>query len=385
MARLLQLSAGVAPYDATLSLMLGLAHSFSQANTFRHFDIFSRHVPRGFRISDSLITGRKAYSLENLDPRKYSPDDLLVYHHGIASDAESLIRQFPGPRFLVYHGLTPARFYLPFNLTVAGRLERGRRELSRLSSVFERAYCFSAVTEADLRGAGYLNIRKVDPPLYEFAPSAWHSDPDDSRSDGGTDELEKQTPIPGTPPVVLSLGRIVPNKNHEPLIRMAAALKRLQPGAKVILAGELRPGLEKYHRHLRDLIRALDVDDTVEMPGLLDSLALESLWNRSTHFACTSLHEGFCIPLVEAMVRRRPVVYLMEHGSAASETMDGAGLGFRPMVPGLLAELICEIHENETLKASILAGQRQRLSQFKTDDLVHDILGQLVTVGVSDD
>ena len=184
---------------------------------------------------------------------------------------------------------------------------------------------------------------------------------------------------------MLSLGRIVPNKNHEPLIRMAAALKRLQPGAKVILAGELRPGLEKYHRHLRDLIRALDVEDTVEMPGLLDSLALESLWNRSTHFACTSLHEGFCIPLVEAMVRRRPVVYLMEHGSAASETMDGAGLGFRPMVPGLLAELICEIHENETLKASILAGQRQRLSQFKTDDLVHDILGQLVTVGVSDD
>ena len=375
MARLLQLSAGVAPYDATLSLMLGLAHSFADAGGFRHFDIYARHVPRGFKISDSLITGRKAHPLEDLEPKKYSSEDLLVYHHGIASDAENLIRQFPGPRFLVYHGLTPARFYLPYNLSVAGRLERGRRELSRLSSVFERAYCFSAVTEADLRGAGYLNIRKVDPPLYEFSPPALKNDFFESGSDGSARKIEKNSP-----PVALSLGRIVPNKNHEPLIRMAASLKRLHPGAKV-----LRPGLETYHRHLRDLIRALDVADTVELPGLLDPIALESLWKRSTHFVCTSLHEGFCIPLVEAMVRQRPVLYLMEHGSAASETMDGAGLGFRPMDPDLLAELICETHENETLRTSILAGQTQRLHQFKTDDLVHDILEQLVTVGVSDD
>ncbi|MCB1171256.1 MAG: glycosyltransferase [Leptospiraceae bacterium] len=380
MARLLQLSAGVAPYDATLSLMLGLAHSFADAGGFRHFDIYARHVPRGFKISDSLITGRKAHPLEDLEPKKYSSEDLLVYHHGIASDAENLIRQFPGPRFLVYHGLTPARFYLPYNLSVAGRLERGRRELSRLSSVFERAYCFSAVTEADLRGAGYLNIRKVDPPLYEFSPPALKNDFFESGSDGSARKIEKNSP-----PVALSLGRIVPNKNHEPLIRMAASLKRLHPGAKVLLAGELRPGLETYHRHLRDLIRALDVADTVELPGLLDPIALESLWKRSTHFVCTSLHEGFCIPLVEAMVRQRPVLYLMEHGSAASETMDGAGLGFRPMDPDLLAELICETHENETLRTSILTGQTQRLHQFKTDDLVHDILEQLVTVGVSDD
>ena len=167
MARLLQLSPGVAPFDATLSLMLGIVRIFRRQGLYRNYDIAARHVPAGFRIKGQGISGNRVHPLEDLDPRRYSAEDLLIYHHGIACDAEGFIRQFPGSRFIVYHGLTPARFYLPYNLTVAGRLERGRRELQRLASAFERAYCFSRVTEADLRESGYLNIRKVDPPLQD--------------------------------------------------------------------------------------------------------------------------------------------------------------------------------------------------------------------------
>lgn len=417
MARLLQLSPGVAPYDATLLLMLGLAHSLKGAGDFRSFDISARHIPAGFKIQDRLIHGRAPISVEDLELRKYSSEDILVYHHGIAADAEALIRQFPGPRFLVYHGITPAQFYLPYSLTVAGRLERGRRELERLAPLFERAYCFSAVTEADLRGAGYLNIRKIDPPLFPTklshasgaskandpsrAANPWKAaDPWKakyaSKANGPSNPANPDAPHQNgasgssdssvrADPVLLSLGRIVPNKNHEPLIRALKQLKTIHPGASLILAGELRPGLEGYHRHLRDVVRALNLQDSVEFTGLLREKDLESIWQRSTHYVCSSLHEGYCLPLVESMSRGRPVIYLDDSRSAARETMDGAGIGFRPMDTGVLCELISEIHTNQALRGSILEGQFRRLMDLQPEDLARDILSQLTPVGGVDD
>tara|TARA_Y100001937_G_scaffold122491_2_gene183737 strand:+ start:86067 stop:87125 length:1059 start_codon:yes stop_codon:yes gene_type:complete len=352
--------------------MLGIVRLLRAQGQYRHFDIAARHVPRGFRIPGQGIVSNRVQPLDDLDIKKYSAEDVLIYHHGIASDAEQLIRHFPGNRFLVYHGLTPAGFYLPYNLTVAGRLERGRRELERLASAFERAYCFSRVTEADLREAGYLNIRKVDPPLQDV----WSA---------STDQTFEPRAEVADSPVVLSVGRIVPNKNHEPLIRMLPYLRRLHPGARLIFAGELRPGLERYHRHLMDLVRTLDIQNHVAFTGLLDAKSMERTWKESTHLLCTSLHEGYCLPLVEAMVRNKPVLYLRYGGSAAAETMDGAGVGFYPADFRIMAELISEVHTNVDLREQILRTQRERLNQLQPAEMSLDILHQISRPGgVSD-
>jgi len=370
MARLLQLSPGIAPYDATVSIMAGLARSL-ESHGIRSVEIAARHIPRGFRKLKQNHRTYPVLNVEDLDPRKYDPQDILIYHHGIAGDAEAIIQQFPGRSFIVYHGITPAGYYVPYNLTVAGRLDRGRRELARMAPLFERAYCFSGITEADLREAGYLNIRKVDPPLLPSG-SVSSANPEDAS-------------FGNRPPVILCLGRIVPNKNHEPLIRAAGYLRGLHPDAKVLMAGELRPGLESYHRHLRDMVRALGLQETVEFTGMLSVTELESTWTRATHLVCLSQHEGYCLPLVEAMQRNLPVIYLDHTGSAARETMDGAGLGFRPMDELILAELISEVHTNESLRLRILQGQRDRVRQLQPDGLAWDLTEQLAPVGGLDD
>ncbi len=390
MARLLQLSPGVAPFDATLSLMLGVVRIFRRQGIYKSFDLAARHVPSGFKVRGHGISGNRVYPLEDLDHKKYSSGDLLIYHHGIACDAEPFIRQFPGSRFMVYHGLTPASFYLPYNLTVAGRLERGRRELQRLASAFERAYCFSRVTEADLRESGYLNIRKVDPPLQDvWSGSATGSpeglQPFETRSDRTGHGRDDEKPARKEGPVILTVGRIVPNKNHEPLIRMMALLRQIHPEARLILAGELRPGLEHYQRHLKDLVRTLRLQDAVDFTGLVQADRLEQIWNQCDVYLCSSLHEGYCLPLVEAMVRNRPVVYLKYAGSAAAETMDGAGLGLNPLDPFVLSELISELHTNDTLYASIVRTQQERLQRLRPEELAQDIVNQMALVGGVDD
>ena len=159
----------------------------------------------------------------------------------------------------------------------------------------------------------------------------------------------------------------------------------MHPSARLILAGELRPGLEHYHRHLKDLIRTLKLEENVELTGLVDAASLEKLWHRSNQYICSSLHEGYCIPLVEAMVRNLPVLYLKYSGSAAAETMDGAGIGVSTLDPSFLAELVSELHTNETLYDSIVKTQHQRLQQLRPMELAQDILNQMALVGGVDD
>ena len=367
MPRLVQLSPGAAPHDATLSLMLGLAQRLRRPGGFATCDLIARFVPDLPRIKQPGIRGSTVHRLESTDLRKYSAEDVLVYHHGIASDAEAHLRLFPGRKFLVHHGITPPRFFVPYNLTIAGRLERGRRELQRFTPLFERAYCFSGITEAELREAGYLNVRKVDPPLPAAALQ------------------QRRLEDPQGDPVILSVGRMVPNKNHEPLIRMLHYLRGLHANARLILTGSLRNGLDDYTRHLQDMCRALRLQDAVEFSGLVDTKRMEELWQQSTHYVCSSLHEGYCLPLIEGMLRDRPVIYLNSSESAARETTDGAGIGLYPLEPQLLAELISEIHTNDTLRTSIIEGQRKRLEKLRCDGLAEDLIDQLAPMGGLDD
>ena len=74
----------------------------------------------------------------------------------------------------------------------------------------------------------------------------------------------------------------------------------------------------------RDLIDDLGLQDAVHLVGSSSPAELIAYYAAADVFVCVSDHEGFCLPVLEAMHRRVPVVAY--HAGAIPETLAGAGL-----------------------------------------------------------
>ena len=105
----------------------------------------------------------------------------------------------------------------------------------------------------------------------------------------------------------LFVGRLSPHKGQEAVIRAFAHYHRhIEPRSRLTLAGSARsaPG---YQHYLRAWAVALGVEDAVvfSQPG---DTQLAACYASADVFVCLSQHEGFCVPLIEAMGLRVPVV-----------------------------------------------------------------------------
>ena len=88
-----------------------------------------------------------------------------------------------------------------------------------------------------------------------------------------------------------------------------------------------------------------------------------------------SEHEGFCVPLVEAMATDVPV--LAYASTAVPETLGGAGVAFSPKDLEYAAEMLGLLVYDDDLREDVLEGQRRRLHDF-ADARVETHLDQLV-------
>ena len=109
----------------------------------------------------------------------------------------------------------------------------------------------------------------------------------------------------------------------------------------------------------------------VEWPGSVRQEELIAYYAVARAFLCLSDHEGFCIPLLEAMAHDVPVVAYA--AGAVPETLDGAGVLVREKRFDLIAETLGRVAEDEPLRAAILQGQRQRLGRYENLDLAADL------------
>ena len=134
---------------------------------------------------------------------------------------------------------------------------------------------------------------------------------------------------------VLFVGRCAPNKKIEDLLNAFYYFQRyVQPASRFIHVGSFA-GLEQYHALLLARARELQLQH-VDLVGTVSQAELNAFYDVSRLFLCLSDHEGFCIPLIEAMTHRLPV--LAYAAGAVPETLDGAGVLFREKRFDLIAE-----------------------------------------------
>jgi glycosyltransferase involved in cell wall biosynthesis len=293
-----------------------------------------------------------------------SPETVCVFHFSIGSAASRLIHGLPDRLVSIYHNITPARWFLGFHPHLAGLCHHGRRELAAFAARTELALGDSEFNRRELEAAGYRRTG-VLPIVLDLEAYARKPSPVVRRMYGdGRRNL-------------LFVGRIIPNKRIDDLIRVFAVYQRyLDPASRLLLVGDYR-GHERYHDRLQELVRELRLDEVV-FSGHVDDDDLMAYYSVAELFLCLSEHEGFCVPLIEAMSFGLPVVAY--DAGAVAETLRGGGVLLRDKPPELVAGLAHALLHDEDLRRAVLATQARAMAEIRALDFGALLLDRLAPV-----
>jgi glycosyltransferase involved in cell wall biosynthesis len=273
----------------------------------------------------------------------------LLYHHSIGSEITPAAMAHPGPKCLIYHNITPAEFFEPWRPDFAGLLRQGRRDMYDLASSFPLSVGVSAFNAGELatfgfRDPGVLPIA-IDPGKWDFpADEALMQELQDGRTN------------------LLFVGRLSPNKRQDQLTEAFTCYLRFDPTARLILVGDGGP-FDPYVEHLHALLRQPGLRGRVILTGHVNDAQLAAYYRTAHLFWSMSEHEGFCVPLIEAMWFDVPI--LAYKSSAVPETLATAGLLLttKDQLSEVAAVVKLLVHDS-TLRDAVLKAQRQRRQDF---------------------
>lgn len=291
---------------------------------------------------------------EEFNQGKLSEGQGLVYHHSIGSELTSYAVKHSGRKVLIYHNITPAHFFLPYDRNLANILENGRKELMILAKKFELTLGDSQYNADELRGYGFDDARVL--PLV-VDPSKWNMEPDQSILDSLNDGRRN----------ILFVGRLSPNKRQEDLIEMYYHLNQIDRGTRLCIVGDGHPE-SPYVRQLQERIAKFNLKDDVVITGRVSESQLLAFYKRAHVFVSMSEHEGFGVPLIEAMWFDIPVVAYKS--SAVSETLGEAAFLFTDKTKlKEVAALVYFILSDSELRSRIISSQRKVRRNYLFENL----------------
>jgi L-malate glycosyltransferase len=231
-----------------------------------------------------------------LDPRYVAPDDPLIFHGSIGSrEVFDLVWRCENPIVLLYHNVSPERFFREYSPEFADLLRDGRRQIAQLRTRVVLALADSAYNAEELASMGFENVL-VSPLIIDV-----------HRLRGITPNptaLAQLEALEG--PFLLYVGQFLPHKRPEFLLQAFHILSTyLVPGAHLAFIGASR--LPAYRHRLDEFIRELNLP-RLHMVGQVPDQILAAYLHRADAFVTASEHEGFCVPLIEAMGFDLPVV-----------------------------------------------------------------------------
>ncbi len=281
-----------------------------------------------------------------------APDSFLIFHYSIGSELNRLVYNLPDRIILSYHNITPPEYFIDIHNHVVGQLYHGRRQLACFA---DRCLLATGVTEFNRRELDELGFPRtaVLPLALDF--SALDVEPDPVTRAAYDDHRHN----------FLFVGRIIPNKRIEDLVKLYAHYKKyVSHDCRLLIVGDWT-GFEAYRRQLLQLIASIDLPHVV-LPGRVDLSQLVAFYSVADVYCSLSEHEGFCVPLLEAMHFDVPV--LARAAAAVPETLDGAGVLIRELDFPAAAEMLKLLTEPGLVRERILEGQRRRLERFRSID-----------------
>jgi glycosyltransferase involved in cell wall biosynthesis len=281
---------------------------------------------------------------------RLDPLSVKVLHFAVASQLTDYFLELKGKKAMIYHNVTPARFFADFSEELTRFTHAGREHLGRLRDCFDLSLGDSTYNADELRELGFGRVQ-VFPLLVNL---------DDYDGDYSRAYLEL---LRNERKNILFAGRIMPNKKIEDLVKVIFFYKKyISPNVRLIVAGNTR-SLPKYFHAVQDLAaRFYLTAEDVLFTGHLPAGEFLALYRLADLFLSMSEHEGFCLPLLESCYFRLPV--LAFDAGAVAETLDGAGLLFRDKNPARVACLLEQVLEDEPLRRQLRERAGARVARY---------------------
>lgn len=282
------------------------------------------------------------------------PGSGVLYHHSIGSALTPHVLSHAGPKCLIYHNITPASFFEPYRPDFARLLEEGRKDLKTLAPNFPISAGDSAFNASELQKCGFQ-----DPSVLPIIvnPEKWNHQPAldlmDRLQDGKTN--------------LLFVGRIAPNKCQDDLIAAFQHYLNMDTGSRLILVGIGHPE-DPYYAHVCSLVEENGLSDRVLLTGRVTDKELQAYYRTANLFWSMSEHEGFGVPLIEAMWFNVPVCAFKS--SAVPETLGKAGIIFNTKDDLLRVAALAKLMVKDSeLNAKIIKAQQQRRRDFLPENV----------------
>lgn len=315
------------------------------------------HLRRAGFDSDIFVAEREermAGEVRPLDDYEAAAgsDTVCLFHFSIGSAASRVAFGARHRLVLVYHNITPADSFVPFHSHLARLCFEGRRELAAFAARTELALADSDFNRGELVAAGY-QATAVLPVVLDLA-----------RYQGPASAVVRRLYPPDRRNIVF-VGRIIPSKRIEDLLRAFAVFQRhVDRRSRLLIVGDYR-GHERYLSRLGELATTLQLKDVV-FTGRVEEHELRAYYRVADALCCLSEHEGFCVPLLEAMLFDVPVAAFA--AGAVAETLDGAGVLLRDRRPETVAEVLGALVADGPARRAVVSGQERRVARLRGID-----------------
>lgn len=284
-----------------------------------------------------------------------SSKDVTIFHFALPSPLTEAFVKVRSKKVIIYHNITPDEFFEDFDSEMARISRIGRKELKELAPCVDLALADSEFNRQELLGIGFRNtevfplfidFEKYKKPMSKFIYKLFR----DERTN------------------ILFVGRIVPNKRIDELIKVIFYYKKyISPLIRLIIIGKTS-SLPKYYQ---SLIRLADEfylkPEEICFTGHIHDEEMFAVYKASDVFLSLSEHEGFGLPFIESMVFDLPIVAY--DCTAVPYTLGDAGILIKNKRVDYIGELLHIITHSKELRKKIIRGQQQRLEEFKKKNL----------------
>lgn len=280
---------------------------------------------------------------------------LILFHFSGKSLFTSLAIELNCPKIMIYHNITPPIFFEEYNATYTDFSLQGLRELDMLSLFMPKSLGDSEYNSSELRKAGFKNVDTL-PLTFDFK------------------KFQQITPEPniiknGNQKDILFVGRVAPNKRQADVIQAFYYYQKINPNSVLHIVGNYL-GFENYLEELQKLSEKLNVK--VNFTGKTSDAELAAYYKNADLFLSMSEHEGFCVPILEAMSSNTPVLAFAS--SAVIETVGDAGILFHEKKFVAIAELMNVVLTDSKLQENLIKAGHARLSDFSDSKLEKQLL-----------
>ena len=294
----------------------------------------------------------QALNMVDLHNDEFQGENIVLYH--VALSVDPLVSFLKCKKILVFHNITDPELLIGSGLQqMRNWCSAGLYDIRTLSKYFEAAIVFSEYSKNTLIESGWTEDYIYQMPImvrFNKLAQQWDAEIVEKYSDGYTN--------------ILFTGRIFPNKKQEDIIYAFAEYKKTYNNkSRLFLVGGA--GNKNYFEALKKLVKELGLDDDIVLTGRVPFSEYLAYYKIADVFLCMSAHEGFCIPIVEALYFGLPIIAV--NSTAIPDTLGGSGFLIDSRDSTVAAEAVNRVVSDEDFRNELLENEKGRLEELQPD------------------